>query len=268
MADPSPPVDPLLSNVRISNEDGTPTPEFLRQWQQILRLVTAANGGIDSITANQQAIAALQNINLEAGVGLDGGGDLTEDRTFDLSNTAVTPGTFGDASNVAQITVDAQGRITTAEDVAIAGGGGSFDGVRATRSNTLSLVNTNTFTDMLFNAEDFDTNNFHDNVTNTARITIPDPTSITRAMFFGAIRFTSVGAATNVQLRVRQNNTTTVVEQRKDPIGTFNTIEVASGPVDVSAGDFFTLNYAISSTGAATALVAGTFFSMMVVDTS
>lgn len=36
-----------------------------------------------------------------------------------LANTAVTPGTYGDASNVGQFTVDAKGRITSATEVAI-----------------------------------------------------------------------------------------------------------------------------------------------------
>lgn len=41
-----------------------------------------------------------------------------------LANTAVTPGTYGDATNVAQFTVDADGRLTAATNVAISGGGG------------------------------------------------------------------------------------------------------------------------------------------------
>lgn len=41
-----------------------------------------------------------------------------------LKNTAVTPGTYGDDTHVAQITVDAKGRLTAATEVEITGGGG------------------------------------------------------------------------------------------------------------------------------------------------
>ena len=43
-----------------------------------------------------------------------------------LETTGVTADTYGDASNVAQITVDATGRITSASEVAIAGGDSPF----------------------------------------------------------------------------------------------------------------------------------------------
>jgi|GEM_PF-2096147 len=45
--------------------------------------------------------------------------------TTELANTAVTAGTYGNSTNVAQITVDAKGRVTSATNVAIAGGGAS-----------------------------------------------------------------------------------------------------------------------------------------------
>jgi hypothetical protein len=56
---------------------------------------------------------------LTAGTGLTGGGDLSADRTFALANTAVTPGSYGSASQVAAFTVDQQGRQTAAGNVTI-----------------------------------------------------------------------------------------------------------------------------------------------------
>lgn len=59
-------------------------------------------------------------VTITAGVGLSGGGDITANRTIDLEDTAVTPAVYGSASNVSQITVDQQGRLTLAADVPIA----------------------------------------------------------------------------------------------------------------------------------------------------
>ena len=63
-----------------------------------------------------------------AGVGFTGGGPIDADVTVDLEDTGVAPGTYGDATHVAQIQIDAQGRILTAADVAISGGGGGSTG--------------------------------------------------------------------------------------------------------------------------------------------
>lgn len=131
MAANSRPVDPLRSNQAITDANGNPTDQFLRQWQNLVDLVQATNANASELDAtvaqvdqNDTDIDTLFSRNLTAGTGLNGGGDLTADRTFDLANTAVTPATYGDASNVAQVTVDQQGRITNAANVPIAGGGG------------------------------------------------------------------------------------------------------------------------------------------------
>jgi hypothetical protein len=113
MADPA----PLQNGIQIVKKDGTPTDFFIRWARQNIR------NGISA--AEAQALINLWAMarEINAGVGLTGGGDLSADITINLEDTAVTPNTYGDASNIPQISVDQQGRITGVVDIPAGGGG-------------------------------------------------------------------------------------------------------------------------------------------------
>lgn len=114
-------LQPLVNNQRIVNADGTPTEYFIK-WAQIRQL--DISGSLTTAEAQQLIDDWAAARSVGAGVALDGGGPLSADITIDHSDSAVTPGVYGDASNVAQITVDQQGHVTGVTEVAISGGGG------------------------------------------------------------------------------------------------------------------------------------------------
>ncbi len=88
-------------------------------------------------------------VEIIAGTGLTGGGNLSANVSIALANTAVTPATYGGGSNAAEVTIDAQGRVTAAANVAISQGtvtniatGTGLDGGPITGTGTISLANT------------------------------------------------------------------------------------------------------------------------------
>lgn len=96
----------------------------LANWQELLTptdAVTSVNGQTGVVSLSASDVSAVPTTrNVSTGTGLSGGGDLSTDRTIALADTAVTPNSYGSATQVATFTVDAQGRLTAASNATIA----------------------------------------------------------------------------------------------------------------------------------------------------
>lgn len=88
----------------------------------------------------------------------------------------------------------------------LAGAGGlpTFSGVSLTKSATQAITQ-NTSTAVTFNGEDFDTDTYHDNSSDTSRITVP---ATGYYMVGGSIEMTGMADQTFSILRFRKNGTT------------------------------------------------------------
>ena len=92
-------------------------------WQKIDNTdsVLSVNGKTGVVVLGPTDVGATPNTAyVLAGTGLSGGGQLVGNVTVNLADTAVSSGSYGNASTVGSFTVDAQGRLIAASNVTIA----------------------------------------------------------------------------------------------------------------------------------------------------
>jgi hypothetical protein len=140
-------IDPLDGRVPIVGPDGKPTLYFLRQWLQQY----GVNGEVSAEVAALLALQIITEGGIQGGQALSAG-----DMTLSLTDTGVSAGTYGDSSNVAQITVDEKGRITSAVDVPVSGGGGGSGTAGRMFKDTTQSVGASSLSDITYQVTEGD----------------------------------------------------------------------------------------------------------------
>lgn len=94
----------MVTRLRLSRDQ---LASFLRDHEQIKQFENL-------FAVAEDAVPSSRTIGTSGGI--EGGGDLSADRNLSLTDTGVTAGDYGDASNFVTLTVDAKGRITAIQE--------------------------------------------------------------------------------------------------------------------------------------------------------
>ena len=121
--------------------------------------------------------------NVATGTGLTGG-PITTTGTISIANTAVTAGTYGNASYTSQVTINAQGQITNAQNVAISIASGNVTGLGTMATQNANAVvitggtinsvteNASTYTNVSISSGNATLTNVNATLTNTANVQV------------------------------------------------------------------------------------------------
>ena len=120
---------------------------------------------------------------------------------------------------------------------------------------------------MTWDAEVYDTNSWHDTVTNNTRLTVPTPT--TKVIVEASVRIQNLSptGAFNTELAVMKNGSVSfdgACATSPYPAGNSTTSELAlcSGPIDCTSGDFFELKLTVAVDVSIDIIASRTHFSI------
>lgn len=131
-------------------------------------------------------------------------------------------------------------------------------------SAQLSGVNYSAGVNIPWDAEEYDTDGFHDNVTNNTRLTVPAGVSKVRLSFY--VITANVTANTNVFASIRKNDTAPIgsVAIVCDTDNTNPRVNGVSPVLSVAAGDYFEVQGIWSDTSVD--ITTGSWFAIEVVE--
>ena len=229
----------------------------------MLKTVTTVNATNGTVT------------NIQTGTGLTGG-PITGTGTISLANTAVTAGSYGTSSQVSQVTINAQGQITSASNVAIAISNSAVSGLgtMATQNSNAVTITGGTENNLTYTNVTISSGNVV--VTKATAQTIVANGSISASSNVGAFSYgnltysdtgivASYSNAANSAIQVIVQNSSNLANASTDFVVTNDTgIAYADFGINSSTltgtGKFYTANTAYLYSGSAD-LYVGTFSS-------
>ncbi len=196
-------------------------------------------------------------------VGGGGGG------TF-LSLTDVDPSTY--SGQAAKAVIVNAGEDGLEFGVASGGGGGTgqpFKGALVKLAADELTADYSTPTAIPFDAEIYDVGEWHDNVTNNSRLTVP--AGVTKIQAVATVNIGALLAADFAQFFMRKNGDSAIIglpRLRTKPDDTANFMNVTSGVMEVVEGDYFEIFLSTESDASITIVSGNTFFSIKAIETT
>ena len=185
---------------------------------------------------------------------------LPSGATLDISASTLTPPATMPASSGANLTALDAGNISAGTLAAARGGVQAFSGARALNSASQAIAaNSDVILD--WDGEQFDTDGYHDNTTNSSRMTIPSlsgSAAISYVLISANVYWTLLADAEIYELRIFQNGSSSSAYSRQISGGNASRsggIPVGGASVfSCTAGDYFEV--CVSTNGAGTVIAA------------